>query len=539
MRNPLALPAARAPGPAHRLGAGGWDALPPFRSRPANMVRWARRFGFFLLAVSLGGFYGFWGTVLPPAFIILLYLPLLALFGLVLWVMPDDRALGGGANWAMFLAFTAVTFLWPNYLGLSLPGAPVLSLRRVVGLSLMGVFFLALASSRAARAQLAETLTGFPLLWKLLLGFALVQIAAMAAADSWYLAYRFWLNAFHAWIVLFFIAVFVFARPGRIVRWAQWIAGCAILVALIAIAEQFTRHVLWADHIPSFLRVDSEDVARILTPSFRGTRYRSQAIFGVSLSLAEFLALASPLMIHLLVIARSALERLALAAGLVAVVLGIVFTQARLGFVGLLMGGLVYLFLYGLIRLRRDRTDLIGPAIAYGYAASLAALYVLIMSVDGLRIRVFGSSTAQSSNDAREIQFDMAPPVILQSPIVGHGPGRGAEALGFTTPGGLVTIDSYLLSIVLDYGVLGFLLFYGMLVAALAMTFRLALNIAGQPAEDRREASFALPLCAMIAAFFMIKTVLSQEENHSLIFMVYGAVIVLAHRARRAGAGLS
>ncbi|MFM8340204.1 MAG: hypothetical protein ACKN9C_09495, partial [Fluviibacter sp.] len=201
--------------------------------------------------------------------------------------MPDDRVAQGRTIWAMFLAFTAVTFLWPNYLGLSLPGAPVLSLRRAVGLSLMLVFFLGLASSRAARTQLVETLSSFPLFWKALLGFALVQIVAMVAADSWYLAYRFWLNAFHAWIILFFIAVLVFAVPGRITRWAQIIVGCAILVAIIAIAEQFTRHVLWADHIPSFLRVDSEDVTRILTPSFRGTRYRSQAIFGVSLSLAE------------------------------------------------------------------------------------------------------------------------------------------------------------------------------------------------------------------------------------------------------------
>jgi hypothetical protein len=36
----------------------------------------------------------------------------------------------------------------------------------------------------------------------------------------------------------------------------------------------------------------------------------------------------------------------------------------------------------------------------------------------------------------------------------------------------------------------------------------------------------------MLAAFFMIKTVLSQEENHAILFMVYGAVIVLAYRAR-------
>lgn len=312
----------------------------------------------------------------------------------------------------------------------------------------------------------------------------------------------------------------------------KMIAWCAIIVSCIAIAEQFTQKVLWAEHIPSFLRIENDDVARILTPTFRGAQYRSQAIFGVSLSLAEFLAIASPLVIHLLVIARTQGERLLLAAGLCAVVLAIAFTQARLGFVGLLTGGLLYLLMHGLIRLRRNRADIIGPAITYGYAAGLIALYTLIMSVDGLRVRVFGSGTAQSSNDAREIQFDMAPPVILRSPLFGHGPGRGAEALGFVTPGGLVTIDTYVLSVVLDYGIIGFALFFGMLAAALVVSFRLAIHFEPGPSPEAREAGFILPLGAMLAAFLMIKMVLSQEENHAILFMIYGAVLVLAYRAR-------
>ncbi len=126
----------------------------------------------------------------------------------------------------------------------------------------------------------------------------------------------------------------------------------------------------------------------------------------------------------------------------------------------------------------------------------------------------------------------MAPPVIFQSPLFGHGPGRGAEALGFVTPGGLVTIDTYILSIVLDYGVIGFVLFYGMLAAALITSARLALAWRPTSGSANREASFILPLCAMLAAFLMIKTVLSQEENHAILFMIYGAIMVLTYRAR-------
>lgn len=514
------------------LVAGQQEALFPFRQQPGRGLAALRHGGFYLAALLLGSFYGFWGTVLPPAYIVILVVPALLLIGVLLWILPDERPASSRTSWLLFMAFTAVTFLWPNYLGLSLPGAPVLSLRRVVGLALMLAFLTRLASARRARERLLEMLSGFPLLWKLLVAFALVQMISILFADSWYLAYRFWFNALYAWIALFFVAVFVFAQPGRIEKWAQLIAGCAIFVAVIAIAEQFTKHVLWVDHIPAFLRVENDDVTRILTPTFRGAQYRSQAIFGVSLTLAEFLALAAPLAIHLLVIAKTARDRVLLAAGLAALIFGIAFTQARLGFIGLLTGGLLYLLLHGLIRLRTNRSDLIGPAISYGYAAGIIALYGLIMSVDALRVRIFGSGTAQSSNDARGIQFEMAPPVILQSPLFGHGPGRGAEALGFVTPGGLVTIDTYILSIVLDYGVIGFVLFYGMLAAALITSARLALAWRPTSGSANREASFILPLCAMLAAFLMIKTVLSQEENHAILFMIYGAIMVLTYRAR-------
>ena len=219
-----------------RHPARGRDALFPFRSELAPAARLMRRGAFYAAAIVLGIFYGFWGTVLPAAFIVLMVVPILILFGLLLWVMPDTRAAASRPSWLLFMAFTAVTFLWPNYLGLSLPSAPVLSLRRVVGLALMLVFLVHMASSHEARAQVKEQLSGFPLLWKLLVGFAIVQVIAIGHADNWYLAYRFWFNALYAWIALFFVAVFVFATPGRIEAWAKLIACCAILVACIAIA---------------------------------------------------------------------------------------------------------------------------------------------------------------------------------------------------------------------------------------------------------------------------------------------------------------
>mgnify|MGYP000163805340 CR=1 FL=1 len=77
-----------------------------------------------------------------------------------------------------------------------------------------------------------------------------------------------------------------------------------------------------------------------------------------------------------------------------------------------------------------SRTDITGAALTYGYPALASAAIVLIMSVDALRLRILGGGGSQVSNDARQVQFDMAPPVLMRSPVFGFGGGRGA-VLGF------------------------------------------------------------------------------------------------------------
>jgi hypothetical protein len=71
------------------LTAPPFVALSPFRSKPAPVFSLLGKTLFFSFCVFLGVFYGFWGTVLPPAFIILLIIPFLIFALLVLWLLPD------------------------------------------------------------------------------------------------------------------------------------------------------------------------------------------------------------------------------------------------------------------------------------------------------------------------------------------------------------------------------------------------------------------------------------------------------------------
>lgn len=511
-----------------------FDAIAPFRSQPSPFVRALRKTLFFATCLFLGLFYGFWGTVLPTAFIIILIIPFIILSLLLLWLLPDGAQAPDRALWRLFLLFTGVTFLWPNYLAIALPGLPWLSMRRIFGLIMGTVFLVSLASSRRMREEIINAMQSLPVLWKLIVAFFVAQIFSVIFSVYPVLAYKHWFNSQYAWTVVFFLSIYMFLRPGNVLGWAKLLSIAAVIISLIAIAEQRNQMVLWANHIPPFFKIDDEIIDRILNPNFRSGKYRSQAIFSVSLAMAEFLALTFILILHRFMSKVSTRERLALFAALVATVTGIAMSGARVGFVGLVVGVALYFLIWGYRRYRESKTDVVGAALTYGYPALLAVATTLILTVDALRFRILGGGGSQISNDAREIQFDMAPPVIMRRPIFGYGGGRGADALGYTTPGGDLTIDTYILSIVLDYGVVGFVIFYGAILYAGIKIGLLVFNLPNTPktAEDA-EIGYLLPLTVMLAQFLFIKTVLSQEENHSILFMMYGAIFALFWRLKQ------
>lgn len=511
-----------------------FDALAPFRSKPSPVARAMSKTLFFAACVLLGIFYGFWGTVLPTAFIILLIIPFIILALLLLWLLPDGAQAPDRALWRLFLIFTAVTFLWPNYLAIALPGLPWLSMRRIFGLAMGTVFLVSLASSRRMREEIVNAMQSLPVLRNLIVAFFVVQTLSVIFSVYPVFAYKHWFNSQYAWTVVFFLSIYLFLRPGHMLGWAKLIGIAAVIISLIAIAEQRNQMVLWANHIPPFFKIEDEIINRILNPNFRSGQYRAQAIFSVSLAMAEFLAMAFILLLHRFLGNVSSRERIALFAALVVTVAGIAMSGARVGFVGLVVGLALYFMIWGYRRYRESRTDVIGAALTYGYPALLALATTLILTVDALRFRILGGGGTQMSNEGREVQFDMAPPVILRRPIFGYGGGRGADALGYTTPSGGVTIDTYILSIVLDYGVVGFLIFYGAILYAGIKIATILFNLSNKPqSAEEEEIGYLLPLAVMLAQFLFIKTVLSQEENHSILFMMYGAIFALYWRFKK------
>jgi O-antigen ligase len=114
---------------------------------------------------------------------------------------------------------------------------------------------------------------------------------------------------------------------------------------------------------------------------------------------------------------------------------------------------------------------------------------------------------------------------VAKSPPFGNGPRQGAEALGYTVAD-KPSIDNYYIWISLDYGLIGFFLYYGMIFFALFKALRIGLN-ARDPTED-----YAIVIAIILTLFLFSKNVLSQEDNHYMPFLLMGMTVALLARAK-------
>jgi O-antigen ligase len=299
---------------------------------------------------------------------------------------------------------------------------------------------------------------------------------------------------------------------------------------LIGLREFRTERVLWNGHVPSFLLPHDDIVMRILAGSSRATTgdYRAQSVFTTSLGFSELMALAIPFPLHFAVSNTSRLwVRIAGAFSIPFMVIVILDTGSRLGLLGFFLTTMIYLFLWAL-RLQRQRPgSLLAPTILVAYPALFSAFIVLSFVVGRIKAKVWGMGQFDDSNQARIDQWHMGIPKIITHPF-GHGVGTGAEVLGYFNLGGTLTIDSYYLLVVLEYGIVGFIAFFAIFVVSAlhAGWYSLRSN------DGDRDVAFLLPLAASVASFLAMKTFFAQDDNNPIVFMMVGIIVALIHRLK-------
>ena len=471
--------------------------------------------------------YGFLFALGTTYILVQLAIPLVAVAILVIALLRETgKTYPRVQEWALF-AFLIGLLCWPDYIAIALPGMPWITVLRLTTIPLAAVFLLNLSQSSVFRGELSAILGAAPAVTKFLLLTTVVALVSIAfSAQTGFSANKFVVFLLSC-VVVFFVSAFVFSKPGRVIKLSRLIWAVTVLLCLVAFQEKRHEVIPWAEHIPGFLKIDPLTLNQILSSKARAATgaYRVQSKFTTPLSFAEFLALAVPFIIHAMVTARGWIVRLAALGTIVLIVYTIILTDSRLGFVGLFLAILIYLLAWGALRWKRDPSSMFGPAVVMSYPALFTSFIVATFFVGRLRALVWGTGAQASSTEGRTDQLAMGLPMVLKHPW-GYGLGRAAETLGYRDED-LLTIDSYYLSVALELGIIGFIVYYSIFLSAIWKGGRVVLS----QYDDNN--ALLIPVLIALINFVVIKSILSQQENHPFAFLLLGVSVGLTYLIKR------
>jgi hypothetical protein len=503
-------------------------ALAEYQSLKPHLVR--RFFGFIAL-MFFCFIYGFFFSVLAPNYFAFLVLPVVFVAFLTIWALPN-------VNWAptrqlicFFYAFFIVLIIWPNYLAIALPGLPWITLIRMTSFPMTILLLSCYSMSPQFRADLVRSLRTVSAIPILLGIFIVIQLLSIGLSKNISASIQKFIVAQTSWTAAFFVGAYLFSRPGQIKRWALILWAMAIFVSIIAIWEYRLGRLPWAGHIPSFLKIDDAAVQDILAVHMRAytNRYRAEATFSTPLGLAEYLALTLPFVWHFCTPRWPRRVRLLACISVPLIVYADFLTNSKLGMVGALGASSVYFLMFTFKYWRRNKSSLIAASAFFFYPAAIGLIGVLMAASHRFYIMIFGDASHTASTQTRIEQMHVGLAKFFQWPF-GYGIGQAAATI-HEGSGDYVTIDSYFLSVLIEYGLIGFITYYGIFSIAIYEGSRRYLT----DSTNSEDQSFLLPIVASFIAFIIAKSVFSQQDNHPVVFMMLGALLGLIASRRNFG----
>lgn len=477
--------------------------------------------GVMFLAVIIG----FLTAVLPVQFVVIPILPLGALALLVLWMAPDidpelDRPLR-----ILFVIYMAFALTWPHYIAFVLPGIGYVTPTRLVLLLICPLALWFFATSARARGTIAAGLNAGPFAkWAFI---AMVTLHALIAAATNTFS-SFWFIAQFNFHLMFIIAIFAFSYQGVLRQVLMAIVAGIFVVNISTALEYMYEYKFWMDWVPPFLRGDPELWNKVYAFGARaGTdQYRGSGTLLTSVTVGEFIAITAPFVVFLAADRTSRWSRLLVIPVVIAITAGTIAAGSRTAFAGMLAGLGLYATLWTARRYIRSRrtNELLGPAAVWAYPVVGLLTVLAVLFVGRVRRLVLGGGEHQNSDNAREEQWRRTFDLAERNPF-GYGHQRAGELIGFKNPGrDNYTVDGYYMSLLVDQGVIGFLLFILFFAGCAWVAGRMYLR-ASTPEEEAGAA-----IAASLLAYLVAKAVLSQMENMYFAFAIAGAALALAAR---------
>ncbi len=494
----------------------------------AGAPRVARRLfgiaGWALLAILSGAIVGFAAVVLPPMGLV----GIVAIFALfLLWALPDGFEPPDKFMKWLLLIVVFVHICIPSYYSIAIPGLPWISIRRLFAVILILLFALAYSSSPASRKQISGIINDNKLICTFVLGYLIMMVASIFFARNPFGPLSAMIDVLLEWYVPFICTIYVLRDVEDVEKLLRLLCWCAIITAIVGIIEFKIKKNVYISIMPRFMYdslVQTDFGRGLLTGgmSSRNGEVRASGPYSVALSFAEFQAMVSAFGTVFLVHGRSLWDRIFGGTVLVACLGAIFVSGSRGGYLAFLVANFAFVALVvARSRLFQPRS-LAAPIFAILGAAGGVVVACAILFIGRLHSLIFGGGAGDMSNQARIEEWNMAWPKILANPVTGHGFGIGGDIIGYrSSPGAPLSVDSFLLSLVVETGVPSVIFFFGTALAAIWVA-------AKQYLSDRdRGGIWAGGLACSITAYTAYRFFLSQRENQTLFYVLVGCVAIL------------
>ncbi len=459
-------------------------------------------------------------------YIIGLSFSILALFLLLAAPQPGTKV--ESLCFFLLAAYLFTLVVWPRYALFRPPGLPGLSPTRIMQLALLFTWAYLVIRSPSFRARLLTRLQLFRPIFALVITLLAFKAGSIFLSIDWFASTKGVLNEIASVYLIFFIAISTVNSPEAVTKLLATFI-CAVFVAsLFGLYESMVGNNLFL----TYLEVDSDYLQQVLRAKIRDGSYRIQATFSHPLTLSECLAMAAPLSAAVLLRHRFTLARFGLFSVFIGIVTYVIYlTGSRSGIGALLLSLGIASTLICIAKMKRERERnsinsvffiLLLVALAFSFAF---AIYLLSDILIGRTTREFNSAMVRLDMWASGLKLAAA------SPLLGYGQDMAAYTLGFRGHGGVLTIDSYYLSVLLESGYPSLAIYA--LILILPIWRALATGLNNSPHYFN-----ILTLTAALIAFATVKAILSLTHNHGIALLLIGllAYLIVEPQTRSVGA---
>ncbi len=489
-----------------------------------NQKGW-KRFQFIafwsLLAILLGILVGISSAFLVPDFIMVPVAIISVVYIFCLWAMPDFNNPPLASLDAFFFLYIFSTLLWPEYIAIQLPGLwispPHLTQYIFTALSLYCLF-----TSRLFRHYIYESFDFDKTIKNLIFCFTILIILSVPISIQPAGSFSILIKSLMAWFLPLVFSTYYFRKTIKIEKIFKYLIYTAVILSIIGILEFRKQHILWMGWLPAKMFADPVMMNKIFSVKIRDGIYRAQSTFSVSLTFAEYLGITMPIILYFIIDGRNRFLRIFSTIAYFIVSIGVYVSGSRLGVIALISAHGLYVLLWSLRRVRQKRDYLVNSAVLTIYPLAVLMFLIALAVSPRLQSSILGGhGQSQFSNEGRATQWRMSKGKILRRPVGGYGLGQSGNALGFRNPDGTLTIDSYFLTLLMDLGAPGLIFFLAMFLFTIFEAIKVYVY------NKSHEARLAAPLAACLAVFLVIKSVLSQTDNHPVVFMLLGMTLAL------------